>query len=414
MIVLEVRGIIYTSFDEIEVARSLETLSGSFKFTAYTDSKDAFPFNVGDACRVFASGKGIGLDETPAGQSRFGGQLAQGVPLITGFIDKMVVSYSGRNHSVKITGRDKTSDIVDSTLGGLDLEGARTLQQIIKGALEAAGITGIEVFDQLPLPPKGLPPGEKVSAKFGTRVFDFIETYARKFQTLVTTDGRGNLVLTRADDRPTRFTLYNTFTNPDSNNIKQATITSDISKRFRKYVVGSQGNASSGGNISKATPEELAADLQNTATSSLKEMVEATNFALDDDMRESRTLHIVAESATPTEDCKPRADWQANVNRARSFTYKVTVEGFIHQPTGRVWNLNELVDVQDVFSDIKEPMLIASVKYMLSLKGGSETQLTLMPQDAYSLIASEPVLKKANSSANISKNSGLSTERSNP
>jgi len=414
MIVLEVNNVVYSNFDTAQVVRDLETISGSFKFTAFTDSTRDFPFQAGQACRVLATGEDARTVDF--GISEFGVADTAGVPLITGFIDAVEIEYSSQSHSISIRGRDKTADIVDSTLGdNVELSTGITLQQTIREILSRAKIPGIEVFNQV-RSLNSLTIAEQMSAEPGTTVFDFIEKYARKFQVLVTTDGRGNVVLTRAEVQFLRFTLNNTFTDPERNNIKSASIKRDDSNRFRNYFVHSQGNTASSSKFDspglardQATNPTPSGSVEDFVQADLNEIVQARQVGIDDAMRSSRTLHVVTETSSTTDQCRDRAQWQADINRARAFTYKAVVQGFVDPLTKQVWNVNELVQVNDVFAGLQQPLLITAVKYSLSVDQGSETELTLVNPDAYKLLDSEPVLAKANAAANNFPDAGTGT-----
>jgi len=356
MITLEVNTIVYTSFDEIEVSTRLDAISGVFRFTAYDSAVQAFPFSVGDPCRV----------------------LVEEVPVITGFIDMIEVRYSADDHSIQVSGRDKTADIIDSTLGDkADIEAGISFQAAMKKILEVAKITGIEVIDEVDTL-ADFKVSERLSAEVGTTVFEFMESYARKFQVLVTTDGNGNVLLTRGERDTVDFKLSNTLGTPDLNNIKNGSVRRDHSNRFNQYIVKSEGNVSA---------------LNETgAASTDKEIIEPSDGATDEDIRATRIFYMQAEKASSTAQCKERAIWQANVNRSRAFRYTVTVEGFLNDSTGNIWRVNRIVFVDDVFAGLQDELLIDSVTYSLSLGGGSQTTLGLVTKDAYTLQASEPTV----------------------
>lgn len=362
MIKLIVNSQEYTNFNHINVSTSLTTISGSFSFTAFTESKQPFPFRVNDPCTISVDGKTV----------------------LTGFIEVLESSYDTNIHSIVFTGRSKTADVIDSTLGrGVEFNTSITLKEAIEKVLSLAEINGIDVIDQV----KDIAPFDKseaLSAEVGTTVFDLIEKYCRKRQVLITSNGDGDIVLTRSGLEQERFTLLNTFVSSDRNNILSGSVSFDVTGRFFRYFVQSSGNAS----------------VETEPPLSDKELTDAFSTAIDEGdkdvgrIRTSRLSYMVAESSSTTGQCGPRAIWQANINRARSFKYEAIVQGFTNELTGNVWEPNFLVKVDDVFAGLSGQYLIESVSYNTTLDAGSTTTLSMVTPDAYKLIASEPLATK--------------------
>lgn len=373
MIELVVNSQTYTNFENIEVKSSLTTIGRSFVFRAYSNAKQAFPFSVNDPCQV----------------------KIDGVLVLTGFVEITEATYTHKSHAILISGRSKTADVIDSSLGGdLEFKGSQSLKSLIEATLSKANITGINVIDSV-RDLDDFPVTELESPSTGTTVFAFIERFCRKRQVLVTTNGAGDIVIARGEDQQERFTLLNTFATPDTNNILTGSVTVDASKRFRKYVVHSGGNPAGGGLI--LGPEGDAVEVNKIVTASVGEAEDRGGDIYVPVVRTSRQMHIVSETASTNEICKDRAEWQANINRVKSFKYKVTVQGFTNELTGNVWEPNFLVKVIDVFANVNGQYLIESVAYRVSATKGSTTELTLVIPDAYKVIAEEPLgVKKSN------------------
>ena len=95
MITLETNGKRYEGFTTVNVRRSFPvTIWGAFSFNAVSSRAMRFPIELGDPCKVYANG----------------------VSIINGYIEKLSISYSNNEHTISIEGRDKTCDIIDSTL----------------------------------------------------------------------------------------------------------------------------------------------------------------------------------------------------------------------------------------------------------------------------------------------------------
>jgi len=349
---LEVNGISFEGFLSVSVSRSIETISGTFNFVATVDSNNSFPFNVGDPVTVK-------LDQTP---------------VINGYIEKIDVQYGAQAHTITVSGRDKTADIIDSSIDeNLTFEGTITLQQIITNVLGSLGITDISVIDES----GGIDPftdKEREAGGIGLPAFEFIEKYARKRQVFLTTDGDGNIVITRASGNAISTELLNELRGA-SNNILSANCSFDFSQRFNKYIAKSQLNPSIVGNDGTTTDSTALVNQKGEATP-------------DSEIRSTRQLVFNAETSTPSQTAADRATWEANIRRARSVIYQTTVFGFVAQADGLVWQPNYLVKINDQFADVNAQMLIKSVTYNKSLQG-TTTTIDFVVKDAYTLQAEQ-------------------------
>lgn len=93
---LEVDGTRYDGFTSITVSRSIEAVASTFSFEATAASTISFPITTGQKARVVIGDK----------------------PVVNGWVENVSVKYDAGSHSITIEGRDKTCDLVDSTLGG--------------------------------------------------------------------------------------------------------------------------------------------------------------------------------------------------------------------------------------------------------------------------------------------------------
>ncbi len=350
MITLEVNGSRFDGFTDISVNRNVENISGSFLFTATSDNVTTFPIEVGSPCRVFIANDSV----------------------IDGFVESVQVSYDAGTHSLSIAGRDRTADVIDSSVvGKKEFVGPIGLVDIITRTLTDNGIEGISVTDTT----GGIASfkeGEFFSAEIGSTVFEFIEKYARKRQVLLTTDGDGNIVLARAGKTSAIATLQN-IKNGVDNNILSGNINYDFTQRFNKYTMESQQNPSA---------------LSFGADVSVPNVPVQTGTDTDDHIRSSRQLQIMTGSSDTGGDLKNLATWHANLRRIRSADYSVVVQGF-HQDEAAttLWIPNILVQVVDNFADVSATLLIKSVEYNFNITAGSTTTINLVDKDAYTLEA---------------------------
>ncbi len=352
MITIEVAGQEYTDFLSAGVDRSVDTLAGAFSFLATARTGSTYPIRVGQSCKVFVDG----------------------TKQIDGFVENVEVNYSVGGHTISISGRDKSADLIDSTIGpNIDLKGPITLAGICKTVISKMGLDMV-VTDSAP----GLAPfadSEIASAEIDKQGFGFLESFARQRQVFLTGDGAGNLVITRAGSTRAGTGLQNIL-DGQRNNIKESSSSNDTSLRFNLYDVAAQLN------VSAFDTEVSSIDIANQNGS-----------ALDGDIRASRRLYFQAEKSADGHTSKERATWEANIRRARSSKYSATVAGF-RQEDGTPWSLNQLVNVNDDFADIRADMLVWALKFRYSVDGGSTTSIDLVPPDALKLIAEEPVSQK--------------------
>jgi len=376
---LAVKGIPYQSYKKISITKSMDALCGAFSFTAVDPTGFTFPFKVGDPCTV----------------------AIDGVLVITGFIDKIQGSYDHNSHELTVSGRDKTSDIVDSTVGGnISFKPPISLESVIQNTLSLLKITGINVVNTV----QGLAPfqeGDLVAPKVGDTVFKFIEGYARKRQVLLTTDASGTLILTRSSGKNVNQSVINE-SNNSGNNVLGASFTYDNSKRFNSYTFWSQLNPTALG-LQFDADKANSVDQQGLQASARggrrsKKIVTAQNNAIDASVRTSRVCNRVAERSMPPEDLLSRAKWEANYMRAKAITYSPRMQGVRFNANSPLWEVNTIVIVRDTFANLESEMLINSVTFELDDQSGTTTTLGLVEKDTYQI---KIEIDKADQKSNI-------------
>ena len=344
---VRVNGEVYENFTEATVYSSLKTISGSFTIMSTANENDLFPIKATDSVEV----------------------IVDGVVAITGFIDSLSGSHSSSTHSITINGRDKTADVIDSTVGSKkEYKGNLSLKKLIENVLSNSGITGIKVIDEIGTLEQ-FTNSDLISAEIGQTIFDFIDTYASKKQVLLTTDGQGNIVITRGSTVSSGATLVKLKSDPSlRNNILKSSINIDNSNRFNKYIVQTQSNP-----------------LFSISSSNSADETNINANSIDSEVRATRVLEFQAEETLDNEGSKKRAEWEANLRRSNSFKYTATVQG--HSHSNDIWRPNRLVTVIDEFWDISSNgLLITDVEYSYN-NDGSVTKLTLVYPESYTVQA---------------------------
>ena len=102
----------------------------------------------------------------------------------------------------------------------------------------------------------------------------------------------------------------------------------------------------------------------------------------DDGVKRYRPYHEAADGQVDAEKAARQAEWERQTRAARSATFDATVAGWL-QENGKVWDINQLVQVQADAVGITGELLIAAVEYSLDGDNGETTKLNLKRPDAF-------------------------------
>lgn len=381
----------YYGWTSASISRSIETLSGGFSLELadkWQDRMLRWPVKPGDECVL-----------------RYG-HAANDV-FITGYVDKTSISLDAGSHSLSVSGRDKTADLVDcSAVQKPDQWNNQTLTQIARVLAAPFGVTVTaqgSVGDAIPT--FKLQPGEKA--------FDAIERICRMRAVLATSDGLGGIVfITAGSGGKCDIALE------EGVNVLSISGDFDFMDRFSEYTVKGQQSgtnaAAAGSSKSSLAGVEIvtsdgagnqgnAGDASKDASTTQKAAAPASGRMTDAEITRYRPLVIVSESEASAQTPAMRAAWEATVRAARSVRLNVVVQGWRQalpgQNGGPLWVPNQLVQVVSPTLDIDEWMLVVSCQYELS-GSGTTCQLTLGRPDAYKLL---PEIPKGNKKGGKSK-----------
>lgn len=362
MFLMEVDGIKYDGFVSASVSRSLENFSSIFNFSATHQPGKSFPIKIGSTCKIV-------INDTV---------------IMDGFIESINISYDSSQHLIQISGRDKTADLVDSQIGGVDIEFTQpnvSFKDLVEKVLSILNISNIKLIQKDKI--KDFGEGEIESASSGQTAFDFLETYARKRQIVLTTDGSGNIVA-RKSPIGTYATILSSRVDSQST-ILLASFKFDISQRFNKYEVISSDNLSSFTDMDEVPAQQSA----NTKSITV----------IDDQIRKTRLYAFVPDQSCDQTQSNDQAKWEAAYRRSKSLVYNVTVQGFIALDDNKIWEPNYLVTVLDDYAVLTGQLLIAGVIYDYSIDTGSKTTLTCYASDSFTLEAADPSKSKSKESS---------------
>lgn len=345
---IEISGVRYQNFIGASCDLRLDSLSSRFEFIASDKQYQKLPFSIGDSCVVIVD------DE----------------PVLTGFIEVISVDYSAEKHTIRVQGRDKTCDLLDSSLSNIDdLNGQElSLKAIIEKVIDNIG-ADISVIDQVN--PDKFSASEDIAApEPGSNAFQFIQKYAKKRQVLLTSNADGNVVIA-SNSGITAAGRIQHIANADDNNVISSRFSYDITGRFNAYQISSSLNP---------VALNLAGD------TSLESVVNQRNGISDNDIRAGRQKVIVSEIPFSNGACLDRAKWEANIRKARGLVYSAEVDGSrVGGNTGDLWQINRVYAVVDDFLGKQENMLCNSVTHSFSNQG-TRTALSFVGKDAYTLL----------------------------
>jgi prophage tail gpP-like protein len=332
---ISVGGENFTGWTSIKIRRSLEALTSTFELnvTDKTNQKEnlEWPIRPQDECIIR-----IGRDK-----------------LITGYVDTVVPTIDATTHGIKISGRDKTSDIVDcSYTGTKNSFSKKSMTTLAKTLVEPFGINvkldplvdDTELF--------------QFTVNRNDTIFTNLNKKANNLGMLLVTNADGDLVITNSGSRTLEDTLE------FGRNIHRASMSYDYTNRFSEYIVNAQSLYKQG---------------KGTWGNNIK--VKATST--DEGVKRYRPKLIKPGSPLSRTMAQDHANWEALIRAAKSEVLNVTTTGF-RQASGLLWDINYLVSVYipPMYVNPAIELLISAVEYTID-DFGSFTKMVLKRPDAY-------------------------------
>jgi prophage tail gpP-like protein len=320
-VILKAGGQVYGGWTKISVTRSLEAMSGSFtleltwkwlgseaRYKAFMD-----PIKQGQPCVIEIGGERV----------------------ITGYVDDWMPSYDAETVTISVSGRDKTADLVDCSIDYPSGQfNNQTLTQIANAVCKPFGIKVIVNTDV----------GEafqRIQIEQGETPHELLARLAKQRGVLLTSDTFGNLVITRASKQRAGVSLIL------GENVKAARGRFSYRQRYSKFKIKSVGGS---------WGEEL-----DSAPLSTVGGIEAE--IRDPEILRYRPLIIVNEEVTTAEGAAKRGKWERQRSIAKANSAEYTVTGWRIPQTGKLWNFNTIVPVQDEILGLDEELLISSVMF---------------------------------------------------
>jgi prophage tail gpP-like protein len=331
---LKVDGVYYGGWKTVRVTRSIEQMAGTFDLEVterWPGQPLASPIKPGKKCQL----------------------LLDGEPVITGYVDTVVADYDASKHTIRMTGRDKTGDLVDcSAIHKSGQWHNVKIDQLARDLLKPYDIKIIVEADT----------GSAFSSfniQEGESIFECLERAARMKALLITSNPEGDLVITRAGKRKLEAGLV------EGGNIKAARAEFSWKDRFSSYTAKGHGRLGADGDSVHASP---------------------SGKSTDEIITRHRPLIVLAESHSHNASLRDRAEWERNVRRGRSARGSITVQGW-KSPDGVLWQPNTLVPVTSplLWLDNAE-MLVVGCTWTLDDHNGTLAELAIAKPESFQLL----------------------------
>lgn len=319
---------VYEGFKNIRLSRNLLSLTGAFEITLtdkWRAEKEDYDIKTGDRIHCHLGNN----------------------PLYEGYIDRLSISFNSSSRNLTISGRDRTSDLVDcSVIGPFEFNKLDFLA-IAKQLVEPFGLKVISnVFV-----------GEKFSKftiKQGETVFEVLERAAKERDLLLMSTTHGNLLIDKKGSTRASSELV------EGINVLSAGAEFDNSERFSEYHIKGQ---------------------QSGLIGELTDATESEAKSTDDGILRYRPTLIIAENSVNKESAQKRANWESTFRAANATKVSVAVQGW-RQKDKSLWATNQIVHVDIRSLGLKTDMLISKVKFDQSANG-RRTELELIRKDAF-------------------------------
>jgi len=345
---IRINGAPFFLWKSATVQRSIDSNAGSFRFSnSSTVPLSNYPVKTGDFVEI----------------------LVSGIRKVAGFVDEITGSQDEDSHTIEVSGRDNTSDLIDSSIpdGAKVTEGPVPLVALCEKIISAIG-TKIKVINTVS-DLADFTSQDLQAAGSGETCMAYLVSFARKRQVYLVPDGSGNLVIFRPDKSNQAVTPLLHKVGGISNNVATYSFRQSQQNRFNQYLCRSQDNFGF----------DPFGDYSGEGT-------DRKNSVEDSQIRPSRYLEIQAEESMNDKECSERAAEESNIRRAFGTEYTASVPG-VTQSDGTLWDFGQFVDVVDDYADISGKFLIKSVEYAIDTEGGTRTQNTCVPPDAYQVTA---------------------------
>lgn len=324
----------YTGWETCRVTLALDQMSGAFELGVSGENARELvkhPLKKGLQCRVMLG------DET----------------VITGYINRRSAAYDSSSHTLTISGRDATCDLIDCSA-------VVPNQELHNVTLAAAAQQLMGPFPAIRL---DCPNPGKAFAKFvvneGDTIHAVLESHAKQRGLMVYTLGDGVLRIGKPTVTDTGIALI------EGETLKSASMEESDDEQFNEYIVHAQDSDDG--------------------------KHQAEQRYTDPAVRKGRVRIISAEKPDDGGEIRNRAEWEAKLRQARSVTATASVQGWdVIKPgdkTPKLWRLGDTVKITSPALALKSrAMLVNSLTFGVENGSGTTTELGLVLPEVYSYV----------------------------
>ena len=343
----------YTGWKSVTINQDLNALSSSFNIGVsdkWRQSSEPWPFRPGEQVRVYAGADSV----------------------MNGYIDILESSVSNEDRQISVSGRDKTSDIIDSAAIATR-SSYRNISLLNLAKIYLSDINIAVTSDT----PDALTPISKVVVEQGETIFDLLGRQAKELGVLLSSTPDGSLLITDrrgiVDTKITDATKKSgskvaaasgqaEFSLQQGVNVLTASASFDETNRFQTYLVKSQ--------------------IEGNDHVNAKDSTTINGVAFDRGVNRPRTKYIIAEKSMTNKSAKKRAEWMANVHAVGAVTVEITVQGW-KDATGKLWQTNKIISTDLRFIGISPQMMLIIGLSRNQSSEGTKTTLKLTRLDGY-------------------------------
>lgn len=331
---LLIDGSFYSGWKSARVQVGIEQASGSFDLSTmdkWQQEQQPWTIYPGDECQILIAGQQV----------------------MHGFVDASKPRIGVKSHGIRITGRDKTMDLIDCSAVYKSGQWKRVkLDRIARDICQPFGIELVVDGDVGPI-------FDSFNIEMGERAFAAIDRAARMRGMLVTTDGTGKLKLTRAGIIQATDSLI------EGVNVIDGELDYSWKERYSEIIVKGQG--------------------KGDATTYGDKVAHGVASAKDDAITRYRPLIVIAEQHGSSPTFKQRAEWERNVRRGRGTVANIVVQGWTMKD-GNLWRPNTIVPVKLDRLGIDQDLLIAGCGYLTDEREGSLTNIKVVHPSAFEIL----------------------------
>jgi len=342
---LTVGNQVLTGWQRVVVTRPLAAIPASFdlEVTEKYPNKPDIDIKAGDPCQV-----------------KIGSDL-----VLTGYVDRYAAAISPALHSIRVSGRSKSEDLVDcsAVFGDISKPGFQTMNGTTLALVEQlAAPYSVTVKstagDGVTIP--------QFNINLGETPWEIIDRVTRYSQMLVYDLPDGSIMLSHVgtESMASGFKI--------GDNVEQADVVLSMDGRFSEYEGHLTSILTFGTEAGVNTPD-------------------VGQIIRDEGVPRFRKRYVISEQFVNGRDIvTDRAIWEMNKRKGQSYQFNVICDSW-RDSAGKLWEPNYLCPISAAVLKLRDvSYIIASVTYARD-ENGQHGILTLMPPEAFAIEPSGPL-----------------------